>query len=168
MYIIYVPQLDEEHKFGYVPRLAEERKFVYVPRFWAEERKVGYVPRFWAEERKVGYVPWFRPRNISLHVFLGFRPMNVSSDMFLSWPRRMSSYVPQCHVAEEHKLCSSAPMSVQSYVHQDIFLSYIPQFLGFWSMNICLFPVVNSANLNLLFSWGYIELVVSSIRWMKY
>jgi hypothetical protein len=45
---------------------------------------------------------------------------------------------------------------------------YIPQFLGFWSMNICLFPVVNSANLNLLFSWGYIELVVSSVRWMKY
>jgi hypothetical protein len=30
MYIIYVPRLAEEHKFGYVPRLAEERKFVYV------------------------------------------------------------------------------------------------------------------------------------------
>jgi hypothetical protein len=33
MYIIYVPRLDEEHKFGYVHRLAEERYFIYVPRF---------------------------------------------------------------------------------------------------------------------------------------
>jgi hypothetical protein len=113
MSIIYVPQLVEEHKFRYVPRMAEECKFVYVPRFWAEERKVRYVPQF--------------------------RPRNVSSHMFLGWPRNISSYVPQCHVAEEHKLCSSALMSMQSYVCQDIFLSYsyvprpptyVPQFLA--------------------------------------
>jgi hypothetical protein len=127
MYIIYVPRLAEEHKFGYVPWLVEERKFIYVPRFWAEECKVRYVSRFWAEERKVRYVPWFRPRNVSSHMFLSFRPRNVSSDMFLGWPRNISSYVPRCHVAEEHKLCYSALMSVQSYIHQDIFLSYVSQ-----------------------------------------
>jgi hypothetical protein len=44
IYIIYIPQLTEEHTFGYVPQLAEEHKFVCVSRFWAEERKVGYVP----------------------------------------------------------------------------------------------------------------------------
>jgi hypothetical protein len=102
MYIIYVPRLAEEHKVG------------YVPRFSAEEHKVRYVPRFW-------------PRNVSSHMFLDFGPRNVCSDMFLSWPRNISSYVPRCHVAEEHKLCSWASMSMQSYVRQDIFLSYVPQ-----------------------------------------
>jgi hypothetical protein len=114
MYIIYVPRLVEEYKFGYVPRLAEERKFIYVPRFWAEEHKVGYVPRFWAEERKVGYVSRFRSRNVSLYMFLG-------------WLRNIISYISWCHVAKEHKLCSSALMSVQSYIRQDIFLSYVPR-----------------------------------------
>jgi hypothetical protein len=69
MYIIYVPRLAEEHKFGYVSRLAEERKFIYVPRFWS--------------------------RNVSSHMFLGFRPRNVSLDMFLGWSRNISSYVPR-------------------------------------------------------------------------
>jgi hypothetical protein len=127
MYIIYVPRLTEEHKFGYVPRLAKERKFVYVPQFWAEERKVGYVPRFWAEECKVRYVPRFWPRNISSHMFLGFASRNVSSHMFLGWPRNIRSYIPRWHMVEEHNLCSTAPMFVQSYVRQDIFLSYVPQ-----------------------------------------
>jgi hypothetical protein len=31
IYIIYVPQLAEEHKFRYVPRLTKERKVGYVP-----------------------------------------------------------------------------------------------------------------------------------------
>jgi hypothetical protein len=95
MYIIYVPRLADEHKFGYVPRLAEEHKFVYVPRFWAEERSVGYVPRFWAEEHKVRYVPRFWPRNVSSLMFLGFGPRNISSDMFLgaTWLRNIG-YVP--------------------------------------------------------------------------
>jgi hypothetical protein len=114
MYIIYVPQLAEEHKFGYVPQLAEEHKFIYVPRFWAEECKVGYVPRFWR-------------RNVRSDMFLGFGPRNVSLHMFLGWPRNITSYVPWFHVAKEHNLCSSAPMSMQSYVHQDIFLSYVPR-----------------------------------------
>jgi hypothetical protein len=127
MYIIYAPRLAEEHKFGYVPRLAEEHKFVCVPRFWAEEHKVAYVPRFWAEERKVGYVPQFWPRNISSHMFLGFGLRNISLDTLLGWPRNISSYVPWFHIAEEHNLYSSAPMSVQSYVRQDIFLSYAPR-----------------------------------------
>jgi hypothetical protein len=95
MYIIFVPWLAGEHKFGYVPRLAEERKFVYVPQLWSEERKVEYAPRFWAEEHKVGYVPRFWPRNIRSHMFLGFGPRNVSLDMFLDWPRNISSYVPR-------------------------------------------------------------------------
>jgi hypothetical protein len=60
-------------------------------------------------------------------MFLSFEPRNVSSDMFLGWPRNISSYVPQCHMAEEYKLCSSAPMFMQSYVRQDIFLSYVPR-----------------------------------------
>jgi hypothetical protein len=59
-------------------------------------------------------------------MFLGFGPRNISSDMFLGCPRNISSYVPWFHVAEEHNLCSSTLMSVQSYVHQDIFLSYVP------------------------------------------
>jgi hypothetical protein len=74
----------------------------------------------------VGYVPRFWPRNISSHMFLGFKLRNVSSDIFLGWPRNISFYVPRCHVGEEQKLCSSAPMSVQSYVHEDIFLGYVP------------------------------------------
>jgi hypothetical protein len=86
-------------------------------------------------------------------------PKNVSLIMFLSWPRNISSYVPrchvaegsyvpQCHMAEEHNLCSSASMSMWSYVRQDIFLSYIPwlvekhNILGFLLGNIYLFPVV--------------------------
>jgi hypothetical protein len=60
-------------------------------------------------------------------MFLSFGSRNVSSDMFLGWPRNISSYVPRCHMAEEHKLCSSAPMFMQSYVRQDIFLSYVPR-----------------------------------------
>jgi hypothetical protein len=59
-------------------------------------------------------------------MFLGFLSRNVNSNMFFGWPRNISSYVPRCHVAEEHKLCSSAPMFMQSYVRQDIFLSYVP------------------------------------------
>jgi hypothetical protein len=60
-------------------------------------------------------------------MFLGFGPRNISSDMFLGWPRNISSFIPRCHMAEGHNLCSSAPMSMQSYVHQDIFFSYVSQ-----------------------------------------
>jgi hypothetical protein len=47
--------------------------------------------------------------------------------MFLGSPRNISSYVPRCHVAEEHNLCSSAPMSMQTYVHQDMLFVYVPR-----------------------------------------
>jgi hypothetical protein len=84
-----------------------------------------------------------------------FRPRNVSSDMFLGWSRNISSYVPRCHVAEEHKLYSSALLSVQSYIRQDIFLSYVPWFCspatnicssGFGRGTFVLFPVVYGRN----------------------
>jgi hypothetical protein len=101
MYIIYVPWLLEEHKFR------------YVPRFWTDERKVGYVPQFW-------------PGNVSSHMFLIFEPRKISLNMFLGWPRDISFYVPRCHVAKEHNLCSSALMSVQCYICQDIFFSFVP------------------------------------------
>jgi hypothetical protein len=52
---------------------------------------------------------------------------NVSSVMFLGSLRNIISYVPQCHVAEEHNLCSLAPTSMQTYVCQDMFLSYVPR-----------------------------------------
>jgi hypothetical protein len=60
-------------------------------------------------------------------MFLSFGLRNISLDMFLGWPRNISSYIPRFHVAEEYNLCSSTPMSVQSYVHEDIFISYIPR-----------------------------------------
>jgi hypothetical protein len=128
VYIIYVPWLTEEHKFGYVPRLTDERKFIYVPRFWAEERKVGYVPRF-------------RLRNVNSHMFLGFRSRNVCSDIFLGWPSNISSYIPRCHVTEEYsyvpwsrcpcslmfvKIYSSIPRNI-NYVSRP--LTYVPRFL---------------------------------------
>jgi hypothetical protein len=37
----------------------------------------------------------------------------------------MFSYVPRCHVAEEHNLCLSAPMPQWAYVPRDTFLSYV-------------------------------------------
>jgi hypothetical protein len=80
-------------------------------------------------------------------MFLGW-PKNVSLVTFLGWPRNISSYVPRCHVAKEHNLCSSASMSMWSYVRQDIFLSYVPRLaeehniLSFLLRNIYLFPVV--------------------------
>jgi hypothetical protein len=45
--------------------------------------------------------------------------------MFIGWSRNISSYIPQCHVTDEHNLYSLAPMSVQSYIRQDIFISYV-------------------------------------------
>jgi hypothetical protein len=128
VYIIYVPWLTEEHKFGYVPRLTDERKFIYVPRFWAEERKFIYVPRF-------------RLRNVNSHMFLGFGSRNVSSDIFLGWPSNISSYIPRCHVTEEYsyvpwsrcpcslifvKIYSSIPRNI-NYVSRP--LTYVPRFL---------------------------------------
>jgi hypothetical protein len=41
-------------------------------------------------------------------------------------------YVPRCHEAEEYNLCSSAQMSMRSYVRQDMFLS--------WPRNISYVP----------------------------
>jgi hypothetical protein len=91
MYIIYVPRLTEEHKFGYVPRLAEECKFGCVPRFWAQERKVRCAPRFWIEERKFIYVP----RLAEEHKLLcSLALMSVQSyvrqDMFLNYVSRLT------------------------------------------------------------------------------
>jgi hypothetical protein len=83
----------------YVPRLNKEYK-AYVPRSPTRNISSLYVPQF-LEERKFRYVPQF--------------------------PRNISSYVPRCHVAEEHNLCSSIPMSMRTYVCQDIFLGYVPQ-----------------------------------------
>jgi hypothetical protein len=74
-------------------------------------------------------------------MFLGF-PRNVSSVMFLGFPRNISSYVPWCHVSEEHNLCSSVLMSMRTYVRQDMFLGHKHMFLDFWLRNICLFLVV--------------------------
>jgi hypothetical protein len=35
-------------------------------------------------------------------------------------------YVPRCHMAKEHNLCSSALMYTQTYVSRDMFLGYVP------------------------------------------
>jgi hypothetical protein len=58
--------------------------------------------------------------------------------MFLGWLRNISSYIPRCHVAEEHNLCSSAPIFVQSYIHQDMFISsYVPRYQVAEEYNLC-------------------------------
>jgi hypothetical protein len=49
-------------------------------------------------------------------IFLFFRNLDMflgwHSVMFIGWPRNISSYVAQCHMAEEHNLRSLAPTSV--------------------------------------------------------
>jgi hypothetical protein len=114
---------------GFVGSLAGEAdKIGKFSMFISSPMYIIYVHRL-AEEHKFGYVPWFRPRNVSSHMFLGFGLTNVSSDMFLGWLRNISSDVHRCHMAMEHMLCSSAPMSMKSYVRQDIVLSYVPWFI---------------------------------------
>jgi hypothetical protein len=60
---------------------------------------------------------------------------NVSSVMSLGSLRNIRSYVPRCHVAEEHKLCLSAPMVRWVYIRPDTFLgspmniTYVHRFL---------------------------------------
>jgi hypothetical protein len=78
-------------------------------------------------------------------MFLDF-PRNVSSVIFPDSPRIISSYVPLCHVAEEHNLCSSAPMSIRTYIHQDMFLGRKHMFISFRLRNIYLFLVVSSTH----------------------
>jgi hypothetical protein len=85
-------------------------------------------------------------------MFIG-SPRNVSLVMFLGSPRNVSSYVPRCHVTEEHNLCSSAPMSMQTYVYQDMFLGYVPQGRCFSVFGrgtfVCFFSVGNIFGTNL-------------------
>jgi hypothetical protein len=42
--------------------------------------------------------------------------------MLLGSPRNIRTYVPRCHVAEEYNLYFLALTSMQTYVHQDMFL----------------------------------------------